>query len=310
MGYRLNPHQPVADEVRRIAARQLELAITVLTATGETGGSVHEARHHLKNVRALARLVRPVLGRRYRAVNDRLRTVNRLLGSQSDAQDAVATWARVADRYRNELPPDIAAEIHATLVRRESMAYENAVLKQVFHTVVGVLRAERDAVAEWTLTRTGFRAIAGGLERTARASRRAMATAVRSSRSEDYHTWRQRVKDQWLHLRLLQARCGEGLAIDGRRLEALDGYLGECHNRAILREVLASDSTLNRTDAARCLQLVRRDERELRRCARRLGQAIYHETATDFVRRVRRLWRSARRSGRTDKRGAPWQSAA
>lgn len=309
MGYRLHAEQAVAHEVHRVAARQLELAIQGLTAASHAGhdGSVHDARRHIKKVRALTRLVRPALGGRYRDVNRRLRTVNRLLEPMADAHEAVATLTRVAQRDDDELSADVLQGIRAWLVRRESMAYENAALSDVFDTAAALLRAERDAVMGWRLSQTGFRAIAGGLERTARASRRALARAMTNSRSEDYHVWRQRAKDQWLHTRLLEGRCGDALALDERRLEALDGYLGECHNCAILSEILTTDSTLDRDHAARCLRALRGYERELRRCARRLGTAIYHETPKHYVRRVRRLWYSTRG---TQRRGTPWRSAA
>lgn len=213
MGYRLESRQPVADDVRRIAAHQLELAIARLTCAGDArqDGSIH---------------------------------------------------------------------------------------------------AECDAVDEWHMSERGFRAISGGLARTARASRRAMAKAAASARVGDYREWRQRAKYHWLQTRLLKTGCGNGLALDQRRLEALDGYLGDCHNCAVLRDVLTSDSLLHRTDAARGLRMVRRYERELRRCARRVGKAIYREAPKDFVRRVRCLWRSTQHTHGTRHRETPWRSAA
>ena len=313
MGYRLEPGQSVAHEVRRIAARQLELAIDGLTTagTGETRDeSVHTARRHIKKVRALIRLVRPALGRRYQLTNHVLRVVSRLLAPIADGQATVDTLAQLSEGPRGDLPEDVAVKVRAWLLRREAMAYEDAALHDVFDTAAALLRGERDAVDHWHLRKGGYRAIAGGLEQTARAARHAMARAVRTSRSEDYHAWRQRAKDQWLQVRLLQARCGDGLALDERRLEALDGYLGECHNCSILGQVLTTDSTLDRDDAARCLHAVRRHERELRRCARRLGKAICRETPNDFVKRVRRLWRAAQRTSGTPQRGTPWRSAA
>jgi hypothetical protein len=137
-----------------------------------------------------------------------------------------------------------------------------------------------------------------------------MVKALATSRIEDYRRWRQRAKAHWLQVRLLTGRCGGGLALDERRLEALDGYLGDCRNCAILRQILISDSLLDRTDAALGLRAVRRYERELRRCARRLGTAIYDETPRHFVKRVERLWNSTRRSRRAQPRGTPWRSAA
>jgi len=73
---------------------------------------------------------------------------------------------------------------------------------------------------------------------------------------------------------------------------------------------LTADSLLNRTDAAHGVRAVLRYERELRRCARRLGAAIYKETPKDFVARVDRLWHSTGRTRRTHPRGTPWRSAA
>ena len=312
MGYRLDPGQPVADKVRRIAAHQLELAIARLTGDGDArrDGSIHTARRHIKKVRALIRLLRPALGRRFRAVDHRLRSVNRMLAPIADAQATAAMLARVVWRDGGELPAEVVANLRASVVRRESMAYEDAALADVFETVAALLRAERDAIDEWHMSERGFRAISGGLERTVRASRRAMVKAVASARIEDYRKWRQRAKYYWHQVRLLKMYCGGGLALDERRLEALDGYLGDCRNCAILRGVLTSDSLLNRTDAARGLRLVRRSERELRRCARRLGAAIYQETPKDFVTRVERLWYSTRGTRRTHPRGTPWRSAA
>lgn len=312
MGYRLAPQQSVARDVRRIADHQLGLAIAALTNIGitEGDGAVHATRRRVKKVRALIRLVRPALCRRGHAVNRRLRAVNRLLAPIADGQASLAMLGQVAERYGHELSPDVAVAIRATLLRRKSFAEEEAALNNVLPTAAALLRAERDGVKDWSLNETGFDAVAPGLERTTRAARRAMAHAIASSRNEDYHTWRQRVKDQWLQVRLLQERCDNRLALDERRLEALDGCLGECHDCATLGDVLASDATLNGTDAARLLSLVRRYERELRRRACRLGTTVHQETPKRFVSRVRRLWRSARRSRRPPKRGTSWRPAA
>jgi hypothetical protein len=185
VGYRLHPQQPVAHEVRRIAARQLELAIEGLTGTdlGNQDDSVHTARRHIKKVRALIRLVRPAMGRRYRVANRVLRAVSQLLAPIADGQATVDTLTRVAERHRRDLPADVAAQVRAWLVRREAMAYEAAALSDVFETAAALLRAQHDAVEHWRLRPGGFRGVAGGLQRTARASRRAMARAKASSRS-------------------------------------------------------------------------------------------------------------------------------
>ena len=71
--------------------------------------------------------------------------------------------ARVVWRDGNELPADVVAKLRASVVRRESMAYEDAALADVFETAAALVRAERDAISGWRVSRTGFRAVATGL---------------------------------------------------------------------------------------------------------------------------------------------------
>jgi hypothetical protein len=312
MGYRLHAGRPIQKEVRRVAAEQLEQAIAGLRTVGDTEGDdkVHAARRHIKKVRALTRLVRPGLGKRYGTVNERLRTVNQMLGPIADGQAVLGTLATIAERYRDELPPDVSAAGRATLLRRKAKADEQAILDDVLEAAAALLHAERDGVSRWELNETGFRAIAPGLARSVRAGRDAMTRALSRPRSAAYHDWRQRVKDQWLHVRLLDARCGSSLALEERRLEELDGCLGEYHNCTILREALTSDSSLPRQDAALCLRLLRLYERELRTQARALGATVHAQTPRHFVTRVRRLWHAARRRPEQLKRGTSWQPAA
>jgi len=101
------------------------------------------------------------------------------------------------------------------------------------------------------------------------------------------------VKDHWFHVRLLEAHCGNHLIPIQRRLEALDGLLGEYHNLVLLREVLLDDSALAPRDRAYCLGVVARYQRALRQQAHIIGVRTYSEKPRRFVRRVKRLWQTA-----------------
>jgi hypothetical protein len=120
-----------------------------------------------------------------------------------------------------------------------------------------------------------------------------MIAAWSQPKMAHFYTWRRYVKNHWFHVRLLEGRCGYHLVAYERRIEALDGVLGEYHNLALLRELLVTDTSLSRDETAQCLRVVARYQRLLRRHAEILGARIYMERPRRFVRRVRALWRDA-----------------
>ena len=91
MPYVFRQGRSVESEVRRIADKQLTLAIAQMRNTGDrqSDEAVHEARRHVKKVRALLRLIRPGIGGLYRSSNKRLRKVSRLLAPIADGEAVV-----------------------------------------------------------------------------------------------------------------------------------------------------------------------------------------------------------------------------
>ena len=311
MSYRLKPGRSVASEVKRIVDTQLTLAIEELRAIGDRRSDrrIHEARRHVKKVRALLRLVQPVLT--YHAVNRRLRIASRMLGPIADGRAVVETVVRIGRKYRTRQSQPALHSILAALVRRADRIDRRADVDRVLPIVAGILRRERRRLADWTLSARGFDAIGPGLERSMRRARRAMRQSLRHAAAHDFHVWRLRVKDLWFQVRLLEARCGDTLIGDQRRLEALDGCLGEYHNVILLEEILITESLVPRQQTADGLRLLRRYQAKLRDRAASLRRRIFDETPGHFVRRVSRLWHApaAARAGGA-KEGRRWRRAA
>lgn len=297
MPYRLKPGRSLAADVRRIATKQLALAVGELRAVGDPKSDdiVHEARRHVKKTRALLRLVQSALGDAYYEANRPLRTANRMLASIADGEAMIDTLARLGRRYHDRLPRRTLNAVREGLLERERRIGRKAALDRVLPRVAAVLRRERARIAGCTLNASGFRAIAHGLERSARRARRAARRAERDPTVERYHAWRRRAKDLWLHVRLLEGRCGNKLTADERRLEALDGYLGEYHNVVLLERLLMDEALASRDQTARCLRLLRRYQAALRDKATAIGHTIAREKPRQFVRRVQRRWHAAKR---------------
>jgi CHAD domain-containing protein len=291
VGFRLETGQAVSGEIRRIVLQQLDRATSELTAIGdpESDQAIHDARRRVKKIRAIIRLVRPVLGKAHRA-DPELRRVSKLLAPVADGQGVIDTLNLLVKRYRHELPKKTAAAIRNGLIDRSRQIDSKASKEGVLEQAQSTLRAERQRVKQWRLRAEGFRALAPGLKNSVRRARAAMMTAWLDPTAQNHHTWRRHVKNHWFHVRLLSARCGYRLQPYQRQLEALDGILGEYHNLVLLHEVLVSDSTLAKNEISRCLRIVQRYQAELRRQSQLLGIRVYSEKPRRFVRRVRELW--------------------
>jgi CHAD domain-containing protein len=298
MSYRLKPRRPVASEVRRIVDKQLALAIDELRTIGDrrSDSRIHEARRHVKKVRAILRLVQPALGDTYHAVNQRLGVANRMLGPIADGRAVVETIAQLCVKYRARSAPRALHSLQAALVQRAEGIDRRAERDRVLPIVAGLLRRERRHLTDWTLNARGFHTVGPGLEKSMRRARKAMKRSLRHPVAHNYHVWRRRVKDLWFQVRLLEARCGDTLINDQRRLEALDDCLGEYHNVVLLEEILITEALVPRPQTAVGLRLLRRYQAELRGRAASLGRQVFDEKPGHFVRRVKRLWHAPRAS--------------
>ncbi|HKC54666.1 MAG TPA: CHAD domain-containing protein [Vicinamibacterales bacterium] len=292
MAFRLKKGAPVATEVRRIVLRQLEVAVSELHTVGDpqSDEAVHDARRRVKKIRAIIRLVRPVLDKAYRSVDDDLRTVAHMLAPVADGRGIIETLDELARRYGKALPPRTIEAARKGVIRHGARADREATERGILEVAAGTLRSERKRIKHWHMSAQGFRAIGPGLEESYRRARRMMIVAWSKPKPSHFHTWRRYVKDHWFHVRLLEGRCGYHLVGYERRIEALDGVLGEYHNVILLRDVLVTDVDLPREETALCLRVVARYQRLLRRHAELLGVRIYTERPRRFVRRIRRLW--------------------
>jgi len=306
MSFRLKPEVPIATEIRRLVLRQLQVAISELRTVGdpESDEAIHDARRRVKKIRAVIRLVRPVLDKTYRTVDRELKDVSKLLAPVADGQGILETLDQMAHRYRKLLPKEAVRSIRTGLRERSARTDREASARGVIKRAADTLRSEAKRVKSWSIQGEGFEAIGPGLEESYRRAREGMILAWSKPKASHYHSWRRYVKDHWFHVRLVEENCGNHLLPLQRRLEALDGLLGEYHNTVILREILGTDWYTSHRETTRCLRVVSRYQRLLRRHAETLGVRVYSEKPNRYLRRVRRYWNGAVKSERAQRKGA------
>jgi CHAD domain-containing protein len=310
MGYQLKPDHTLEAEVRRIADERLAAAIAALTSAGDRveGQQVHDARRHVKKVRALVHLLRPALAGAKKA-DARLRMAGRLLAPLADADAIEEALIRLLRKYPSAIAREARADVLSRAARRCAVVRRRFRRTHVLRDAAAALRRERLAAWRWRVVQDDFDTIAPGLLKSMRKARRAMKDALGHPSAETLHTWRRRVKDHWLQVRLLKARCGDVFSQDERRLEMLDGALGELHNFALLEELVAAEPGLDTRVREQILRLLRRDERDHRATSGALAAEVYARPPREIVRRARRGWREATR-GSTAAVRTPWRRAA
>jgi CHAD domain-containing protein len=298
--YRLDPARPVADEIRRIAVERIEHALAQLRRGGEgRHEGVHEARKDFKKLRALFRLVRPVLG----GDHDRWDRTARDLGRRlSEARDREAARVAFATLVRAEAGADALPEVDRFgrhLARRADEAGGGgADSAESAAGVPAALERLREEVRERRLPDPGHALVEAGLRRGYRRARRRFARARGEGTDEAYHAWRKRVKDHGYHCRLLRSVWMEEDGTRRHRLDALAEVLGDHQDLVLLDGILGQGPAgLTPDEIGRLAELVDRRRRRLRSRAHALGSELFAPRPRALGRAVRRSFAAA--AGRT-----------
>jgi CHAD domain-containing protein len=295
--FRLDPAEPVPDEVRRVARERIDHALDELRGRADSTReeAVHEARKDMKKLRALVRLVRGDLGDRvYRAENICFRDTAAELAGVRDADVMLATLGYLEERY-GELP-GAGARLRPALVAHRFRAAAGS-LKPASKAAVETLAEAHDRVEDWPLETDGFEAFEDGLGRIYRKGRRAYRAAQKLPSAENMHEWRKRVKDHWYHVLLLQDIWKPVMSALSDEAHDLSDRLGDDHDLAVLLDwAHRQASTLDGADPVlRGFDVILESRRrELQAEAFDYGARLYADKPSVFVDRLEGWWEASR----------------
>ncbi len=300
VAYAFKPHHTLARDVRAIVCRQIDRAEHELIAIGDARSdrALHDARRHLKKILALLRLVKPAIAQEYSRFSGPVRRACLMLAPLADAEALVGTASGQAASRHPGIDAASASAVRAALRRQQADADRKAAFRRVRTRAARLLALERSRVERWAAPLGGFESLAPGLARSMRRTRRAMARADSCRRQEAFHTWRRRVKDLWFQVRLVEGCCPHRLLPMRRRLERLDGLLGDYHNIVLLEAFLREGSCLAREDTARCLRNLRQRRTRLGHRALALGTVVLRDRPGAFVQWVASRWQAHPRAAR------------
>ncbi|MCP5024933.1 MAG: CHAD domain-containing protein [Actinomycetia bacterium] len=252
---------------------------------------VHEVRKRTKEVRGLARMLRPALGHRYRRFNTLVGDAATELSSIRDAHVVLDTFEhlREAAHRPNDPKLDRIGRQQARLARHATRSIQRGDVR--IHRAHALLGKARRRVLRWEID-GGFEALAGGLETTYRRGRRGLRRARNENSDDSVHQWRKAVKHLWYEVRLLEESAPSVLSPLVGRLDELAESLGNDHDLAVLIERVVADPDRFGTGGGvkRTVKLARRRQQDLRAHSFRLGATIYAESPGAFNRRMAAYW--------------------
>ena len=294
MAFRFKLAEPFEAGVKRIAREQIERAQCQLKGSGDAVVAVHETRKSLKRLRALLRLIRPVLGESvFREENVKLREIGLGLSMARDRHVLIETIAKLeasSSLGRKGLGQAVREAIE-TENGRESPAAAATAMKQAQRRLIEA----KKRFAQLRLSGKDFEIVGPGLETSYRKARRAFHRAYAEPSDEAFHEWRKGTQQHWRHMLLLSrgwSGCLNARVAEARTLSQL---LGDDHDLALLVGFVRSEPAcaLGAAQAAAIEKLARQRQEELRTIAHPRGVRLYAEGAKSLRRRIAAYWDAA-----------------
>jgi CHAD domain-containing protein len=172
MSYRLR-EKSLAREVHRIAQEELEGTLKELLTVSEQGRStaVHEARKHLKKLRALIRLFRPATGKAfYKRENAAMREVAQQMSSIRDSHVREQTIKKLIAKSGKGRAPAAFTRVEAAMAARLRQVVEESEQNDWRKKTASGTEGALCRVNNWPLKDTTTRSLRSGLK--ARLARR------------------------------------------------------------------------------------------------------------------------------------------
>jgi CHAD domain-containing protein len=300
MSFQLKPGESLRKGIRRIARKQMKGALEQLTGPhkGSRDEAVHEARKCFKKVRAVLRLVRPVIGEKtYHEENVCFRDAARPLTEVRDARIFIETLDHLAEHFQERVAgrsfDDTRQALQANLraVRKRVLDEEDS-----FAVVAEVVRQARGRVKGWADVPNKWAAVGEGLEDVYRRANDAAGAAAADPTVEKLHEWRKQAKYLRYQLEILRPLWPERVGELADEADQMGDLLGDDHDLAALRQMLTDDPERYGDEGDRevLLALIDRRRAELEQEAMLLGRRFFQDGPCDFAGRLKGYWKAWR----------------
>lgn len=297
MSYRLEPTESIPHGIRRIADEQISKAIReIRDSNRDRHNTVHQVRKRFKKLRALVRLTRPALGKKYQKENRWFRDAGRKFSNIRDAETLIETVQRLEKHDAAAIEPATLGLLREKLVDRRRRLSDEVNLDTLLAELAERLEKHKQSIPGWRFSEKSFQAVLDGVGKTYDRACDCMETALQEPTDENWHQWRKRAKYHWYHTRLLRSVWKPVMKARSTELDRLADDLGDDHDLAVLMDRLHDqpDDFGGAETIEALTPVVKARRKELKRSARQRGQLLFAESTKRFVKRLEKygkIWR-------------------
>lgn len=293
MPYRIKRSEAVQHAIRRIAHEQLAKAIAEIDdSLLDRQQVIHQVRKRCKKLRALIRLVRPVLGKSYARENEAFRDAAGWLSALRDAFVQIEVYDQLMEQYASPMQRDACSVVRQQLaLRRDQIAPQE--IDRCLAEARQRLADAQSRASKWKLSESGFDALAGGFAKTHGRARSSLRAVSKELSTPALHDWRKHIKYHGYQTRLIAGICPELLKPYIEVLDALGESLGDDHNLAVLHESIQTIVTEpdNQIDMKAVANVLKQRRQQIQQTAIPQGQRIFAESSKAFVTRLNKYWK-------------------
>ena len=293
---KLEPAKPLSRSVPEIARHHLAAAIEQLDEQRngiET--AIHQARKHLKRVRALIRLVEHVDPKRFKPIRRSLSEAARGLSEVRDATALVECAEGLAGYLEGRNAGDMARALkEAVERRRDLLALEAPLLTRLTDPVIAACRKAANDIEKPSFRTRDDDAgtLAEGRSRNHRKARATLEVCHHGGHPEAFHDLRKCAQATVFQAGFLSEAWPFAMAAEAEEAKALTDILGHEHDLEVLNILLHSEPHLFGAiaDPDRLAELIMERRAALRHDAMSIAARLYSDGAKREAKRFAALW--------------------
>lgn len=275
MQYFQPPQQRIAGDAARIASGLLHLVGERLTDSQPLSDfDVHEIRKACKRLRALLRLLRPVLTEHeFRETDRKVRKLAGQLGQARDQAVMLDTIERVSQHYAPMLAQDAFAPVRAWLVQDADTPPALARTANASGWFLVPLEDLHSSVHALDLQAAGTDTLLDGLVDSYRYGRRALRQVQQQPDTEPVHALRRHTKYLYNQLTMIADLNRKAIMPLIEQSHRIEETLGEIHDLSVLINAINSAPPLRRDPLRREVLISLLETRWIRQLSGSLRQA-------------------------------------